>query len=264
MKTETNETKPDRILEKIQALLAKAEATRFPAEAKAFSAKAQELMSRWSIDEAMLAGQGPKAEIVQREVEIYANAYSGRKQSLLSAIVRANHCKHIQVGSSLSQNKVCRRVLVVGYSQDCEFVVRLFLSLVLQLKQELMRPDVRMQMQHDCSRPGEHVRWRNSFAFAYADAIDDRLEKAKRRAETQAKKKYGGKSMAVVLAARTAEVARRFNELYPHAVNGRRSKACGDFDSACELGRLAADRADLGAPKIERRKLLMAPAQRRN
>ncbi|MEI2697054.1 MAG: DUF2786 domain-containing protein [Microthrixaceae bacterium] len=47
-------TDDDRRLVTIRGLLAKAEATEFPDEAEAFFAKASELISRWSIDEAML------------------------------------------------------------------------------------------------------------------------------------------------------------------------------------------------------------------
>jgi hypothetical protein len=45
----------ERILDKVRALLAKAESTEFPEEAEALSARAQELMAKYSIDQAVLA-----------------------------------------------------------------------------------------------------------------------------------------------------------------------------------------------------------------
>ncbi|CAM5527758.1 hypothetical protein SFUMM280S_02998 [Streptomyces fumanus] len=48
-----------RSLARIRALLAKAEATGYPEEAEALSAKAQELMARYSVDEALLAARAP-------------------------------------------------------------------------------------------------------------------------------------------------------------------------------------------------------------
>lgn len=56
----------EKALSKVRALLAKAEATKFPEEAEAFSAKAQELMSRYSLHQAVVdheRGDAPAAAV---------------------------------------------------------------------------------------------------------------------------------------------------------------------------------------------------------
>ena len=45
------------MLSRIRALLAKAEATEYAEEAEALSARAQELMAKYSIDQALLAAE---------------------------------------------------------------------------------------------------------------------------------------------------------------------------------------------------------------
>lgn len=52
-----------KMLGKIRGLLAKAESTQFPAEAEAFSAKAQDLMTRYAIDHALLESDNPRGSI---------------------------------------------------------------------------------------------------------------------------------------------------------------------------------------------------------
>jgi hypothetical protein len=95
-----------------------------------------------------------------------------------------------------------------------------------------------------------HRRRRTPPMRAYADEIGRRLRLAKQRAKAQAQAQYGEKSMALVLAGRGAQVERRFHELFPDMTFGKRSKAGIGFAGASEVGYKAAQRADLGEPKL--------------
>lgn len=57
--TTTNAEGLDKILSKVQGLIAKAESTTFPEEADAFRRKADALMAKFRIEESMLAAAGP-------------------------------------------------------------------------------------------------------------------------------------------------------------------------------------------------------------
>ena len=85
-------------LKLIRALLAKAEATTFEAEADAFTAKAQEMMTRHSIDAALLAstaaGSRHASGVESRRVHI-DNPYAEEKAGFLSAIGHVLSLIHI-------------------------------------------------------------------------------------------------------------------------------------------------------------------------
>jgi hypothetical protein len=121
-----------RMLERVRALLAKAESTEFPEEAEALTARAQELMSRHSIDEALLAataarqsgkaGPGSQASGCRLFVD---SPYEAAKAMLLDVIAKANRCRAIwykQLGLSS----------VVGFPSDLNAVELLFTSLLVQ------------------------------------------------------------------------------------------------------------------------------------
>src|SRR5208282_3917943 len=105
----------ERILGKIRALLAKAESTEFPEEAEALSARAQELMAKYSIDQAVLAArEGRKDSPAGRRLPV-DNPYESPKASLLQTIAKANRCRtiwHKELGMST----------VVGFPADLDAV----------------------------------------------------------------------------------------------------------------------------------------------
>ena len=88
----------EKALRVIRGLLAKAEATTFEAEAEAFTSKAQELMTRHSIDAAVVAqatsGTRLAAGVVSRRVHI-DNPYADEKATFLSAIADVNGAKSV-------------------------------------------------------------------------------------------------------------------------------------------------------------------------
>lgn len=85
----------DKYLTRVRALLAKAEATEFPDEAEAFSAKAQELMSRYSLHEAVAQhDRGRAARAAARRIWI-DNPYAAAKVSLVQAVGKANSCRTV-------------------------------------------------------------------------------------------------------------------------------------------------------------------------
>ena len=84
-----------KVLARVRALLAKAESTEFPDEAEALSAKAQELMSRYSLQQAVLEhdhGRAPAA--TGRRLWMDA-PYAGAKVLLVQAVATANRCRTV-------------------------------------------------------------------------------------------------------------------------------------------------------------------------
>jgi hypothetical protein len=219
-------------LKLIRALLAKAEGTNFEAEAEAFTAKAQELMTRHSIDMAMLAAQaaGGSAQygIESRRVHI-DNPYADEKATFLSAIAAVNGAKcvwHPAAGFST----------LMGFAVDLQLTDVLFTSLLVQAT-------------HSSAAATAHDKrlrtpsFRRAFLVSFADRIAERLEAASRHVAAEAEHDYGS-AMLPVLAQRDAAVEQAYAEAFPNAVT---MKAKSYNAHGWHAGRAAADRADIGA-----------------
>jgi hypothetical protein len=217
-----------RMRERILALLAKAESTEFAPEAEALTAKAQELMTRYAIDHAVLAGArrgaGPGEQPVARRILIH-DPYAKGKSSLLAHVADANRCKAIWFAEAgFSQ--------VVGFPTDVSLTELLFTSLVAQCS---------TAMQHasrDVARPRA---FRESFTIAFAIRIGQRLDEAA-AATVDAVVAERGDDLLPVLASRDADVEAAFDAAFPH----RRSSNVRISDGrGWDAGRAAADAASI-------------------
>jgi Protein of unknown function (DUF2786) len=219
-------------LKLIRALLAKAEGTTFEAEADAFTEKAQELMTRHSIDMAMLAahaaGSTAQYGVDSRRVHI-DNPYAEEKATFLGAIADVNGAKciwHPSAGFST----------LMGFAVDLQLTDVLFTSLLVQATHASAAATA-----HD--KTLRTPSFRRAFIVSFADRISERLESASRHVTEEAEHEYGD-AMLPVLAQREAAVEQAYSEAFPHAVamKAKRYNAYG-----WHAGREAADRADIGA-----------------
>lgn len=219
-----------RVLEKVRALLAKAESTGFEQEADALTAKAQELMTRYAIDQAIVAGEASGEEPDGRRIGV-DDPYAQGKANLLAVIASANRCRSVwMAGYGFST--------VVGYRNDIDIVEVLYLSLLVQATRAITASGpVR-----DSSGRSRTRSFRQSFMFSFADRIGQRLEAATRVATEEASGVHGGKLLPV-LAGRATAVDDAFEAMFPDlvATSARISSLAG-----WAAGRAAADRAHLG------------------
>lgn len=243
-----------RLLTKVRMMLAKAESTTFPAEAETFTAAAQKLMTRHSIDRALLdreAGGGDGPAAIRVGVD---RPYEAARFQLVSAISRANRCKAVwQKGLGFST--------VVGFPTDLRAVELLFTSLMVQATAAMTAEGSR---QHWTGQNRTRS-FRNSFLTAFAVRIGQRLESAAQEAQREwadaepleaghqpvrdgarADSARTSDRTALVLAARDEEVEAAVAERFPR-LQSRRSRAALDPEGWVS-GTTAADRADLGAP----------------
>ena len=224
----------ERPLRRIRGLLAKAESTEFPDEAEALTAKAQELMTRHSVDAALLAAGpapagGPAVET--RRVHV-RDPYVRAKMQLLGAVAEANDVRVVWYSGLGIAN-------LIGIRADVAAVELLFTSLLLQVAQAVSAAE-RSQGHRSASRS-----FRRSFLLGYAHRIRERLLAARQRATTEAAAQHGV-DVLPVLRSRQAAVEQRAAELFPR-VRATRSRASLDA-GGWFAGREAADRADV-APR---------------
>jgi hypothetical protein len=220
----------ERILRKVRALLAKAESTEYPAEAETLSAQAQQLIAKYTIDEALLAARTREPTMpIGRRIGI-DNPYEGPKAALLSVVARANRCRtvwHQELGL----------VAVLGFAADLDAVELLFTSLLVQATAAISRAGA----QRD--RLGRSVTrsYRHSFLLAYGCRVGERLAAATTEA-TAAADDRGGDPLPV-LAARRQAVDDAVDRLFGRLVRSR-SRPINNA-SGWHAGRAAADLASL-------------------
>ncbi|MET7922753.1 DUF2786 domain-containing protein [Streptomyces sp. NPDC005349] len=215
-----------RELARIRALLAKAEATAYPPEAEALAAKAQELMTRHSVDAALLAAR-THAKDTPVACRIGVDApYETAKAALLDAVASANRCRAVwNSGFGFST--------VVGFESDLEAVELLHTSLLVQGTAAMTRAEAEQ-------RAGGRKRtktFRQAFLAAYAHRIGDRL--AAVAEEVTGRSQEGG--LLPVLAARDVAVSGRTDDMFPQTVTTR-VRGVSDGAGWAE-GVAAADRA---------------------
>ena len=228
-----------RLLRRIRGLLAKAESTEFPDEAEALTAKAQELMSRHSVDVALLDA-GPatpaRAPVGTRRVHV-DDPYVRAKIQLLAAIADANGVRLVWYQGLGIAN-------LVGVPADVDTVELLFTSLLLQVAQALTAAE------GTAGRRSASRSFRRAFLLGYAGRIGERLRAARERG-TAAAAAERGVDLLPVLRSRQEAVDDAFTELFPR-VRSTRSRSATD-PSGWYAGRAAAETANVGSRRASLR-----------
>ena len=218
-----------RMLGKIRALLAKAESTEFAAEAESLSAKAQELMTRYAIDHALLVatsgGGGAGAEVPRSRRILIHDPYANGKAMLLAQVAQANRCQPIWFSEAGFST-------IVGFPTDLALTDLLYTSLVAQCSKAMQVAS------RDIASPRA---FRNSFTQAFALRIGERLEQAAEDT-LDAMADERGADLLPILASRDEAVERASDEAFPH----RRSSRARISDArGWHAGRAAADAASI-------------------
>ncbi|MET3804312.1 hypothetical protein ABIB25_001307 [Nakamurella sp. UYEF19] len=227
-----------RKLTTIRALLAKAEATEFAAEADAFTEKAQDLMTRYSIDEALLADAGDEFEIRSRRVHV-DNPYAQTKAQLLATVGKVNRVKAIwddRYGIAT----------IVGLPVDLDLAEMLFTSLLVQATRAMTEAGAASTGGHRLDRAPS---FRRAFLLSYANRIGERLSVAEEHAQ-QEESVSRGQDLLPVLVRKSAAVETEFARLFPSTTAARATRV----DSrGWQAGRAAADRAVLAKGEVGER-----------
>ncbi len=167
-----------RMLGKIRALLSKAEASTFTEEADAFTAKAQDLMTRYAIDEALLEDSAGHGDVLTRRIHI-DNPYAQAKVQLLSTVGGINRVRVIWDDHH-------GMATAVGMAIDLELVEMLFTSLLVQATRALTEAgNSRTTEGYQSGRLNRAPSFRRAFLLAYANRIGERLEAAGAAASTR-------------------------------------------------------------------------------
>lgn len=240
----TDEAKKQKMLARVEALLAKAESSEFEAEKAAFVGKAQALMTEYAIDEAMLrkASDAVDMEMDHIVINLGEIKYSLAVSMLIAAIADANHCFVVvtRKGYNPRTGKMERGLssaTVFGTPASLDCVGMLVTSLHKQMEIALKETPV-PQWEHGKT-------FRNNFVIAYAQRIKERLRNSvdeTLRNDTRA-------GVALVLVNQKDRATDAAKEHFPNmgggvGPSGRRSNA------GQQAGREAGNRASLAKGEI--------------
>jgi hypothetical protein len=225
------------VLHRVRQMLAQAESTSFEAEADSFTAAAQRLMSRYSIDQAMLASTGPVGPATGptgRRIWV-ARPYVKEKVVLLNEVADANRTRAVWA-------KELDMVSLLGHEPDLDAVETLYTSLLVQATRAMYAEGKQLTAWGGSGTRG----FRQSFLAAYALRIGERLrEAAIQETQTAAAEfgRQGGQALVPILQARQEQVDAFTEEVFPGLVHHRVS--AGSDPQGWAKGRQAADRAEL-------------------
>ena len=218
----------EKALGKVRALLAKAEATEFPDEAEALSAKAQDLMSRYSLQEVLTHDDRGQVPVVGARRIWIENPYASAKTALVQVVSHANRCRAVWA-------ERLGFVTVVGCETDLALVELLTTSLLVQANRAMLSAGRRQSNnRHTRTRS-----FRQSFLVAYGQRIGERLDSAS--AAVTAEVKQDGRLLPV-LAANSRAADELTDRLFP--LTTPRSVSVSDA-AGWDAGRAAADMAVL-------------------
>jgi hypothetical protein len=224
-------------LERIRKILAKAEHPSCPPhEADALNEMAATLIAKYGIDMALLAERMPESQrIVGDRVIVIDAPYARDKCHLLAGVASALRCRCVQRQAPGPTGGVQWSLHLFGHEADLVRVELLYTSLLVQTAIGLARDA-------STAPPGEDLRaFRRSWLAGFALAVGQRLREAELQAEHSAENS-GGRSVALVLADRTAEVDAAVRERYPRLGTARRRRLSG---SGFRQGRASGTQADL-------------------
>jgi len=199
----------EKALGRVRALLAKAESTEFPDEAEALSAKAQELMSRYSLHQAITEHhRGRVAAAAGRRLWMDA-PYAGAKALLVQVVAAANRCRAVW-------SEKLGFITVIGAETDLDLVELLSTSLLVQANRAMLGAG-----RHISAAGTSRTRsFRQSFLLAYAGRIGERLDTASAAATADVAAEVGGEGagsggLLPVLAARSRAADELTDRLFP-------------------------------------------------
>jgi hypothetical protein len=244
--------------DRIAALLRKAESTDSADEAETFFAKAQELMSKYAIDEAMLAASNPEArrsDPVEWDEFVTVGIYRHALYMLDYYVLLVNGCKAIEIPGSPWRTidsktyKETRIIRAVGLKSDIEKARIMATSLKLQC----MRAENTWWKEHQelyRSMPkGKQHQARRGFMLAFASAAFTKMKEAQARGQKSAEAEHGKDSVALVLRDKSLMVSDEFNRVYPQT-RGKTSRLSAGDAFARSHGHAAGQRADIGQPTV--------------
>ncbi|MFC6014512.1 DUF2786 domain-containing protein [Nocardia lasii] len=191
----THQHVDEKTLGRVRGLLAKAESTSFAEEAETLSAKAQELMTKYAIDRALLHTELTDPDLPAARRIWLETPYTDAKALLIDMVTRANRARAIFVAD-------WGFVTIVGDDPDLDAVEILATSLLVQA--------TRAMIDNATTEDSRSRHYRKAFLTAYATRIGELLTEA-----TEATIADAPPQLLPVLASHRQRVDKAFDTYFP-------------------------------------------------
>ena len=258
----------EKMLERVQALIAKAESTEHEEEAKIFFAKAQELLTKYSLSEYDLKNLGAKTnDTVVTIAFLVSEPCTTSKMRLLATVSKANNVKIVnggfrkrasktevptdwrlnqplRVASSDNKSVNYRTAYLTGFTRDIDAVTLLYTSMLIQSYTAVAREAIPTYVNKGT--------WTSHFIQGFSDAIRPRLMAAKASTEKTVveEAKANGSDMLPVLASRTKQVDAEYEQLWKGNLRSGRQSYNRSSTGGYGAGRIAGSTADIGNRRV--------------
>ena len=223
-------SKLDDVIGKVEALLRKADSTEHKPEREAFQAKAQELMTKYQIEEAQLNGRVLEDEMSVKTV-IIKNPFVIDKSQLLNSVARNNYCR-VTRGRGYAK--------VYGYESDIKLVVAMYNSLKDDMINEMWKA------LKEYNGYSATVSFKKSFFAGYANTIYNRMWKIKSEQIKAVQEETKSDSFALVLVNKQSAVD-KFYEGFGFGTSAPRTLTSA---SGYGAGTAAGRRANIGQARL--------------
>ena len=230
-----------KIMEKIRSLLAHGETPKISQEeAESYIKKAQELMTKYAIDELLV--KGVSSDKITTVEFFMPSPYANAKTMSFGWIARVYNCRVVNsAGIRSKDGKKGMYGWVTGYEHDLEQLNVMFTSLLIQCTNAAMKN----------KDPYENTKsWRHNFIMGFFLHIKRVLEDQR---QTSIKESDSSSDLLPVLADRQRLVEDALHERWPKLYSSTTNLTNNAGYSA---GRSAAANADLNNPRISSRKAL--------
>ena len=223
------------VIRKVEALLTRANNTDYPEEAKSCQQKAQELMTKYQVDEVSLFGTRRTDVIVSKRIEI-PSPYSIDKSILLGSIAKENFCRVLR-GKNYA--------VIYGYESDIELSLTMYRFLLTDMVRQMIfeLDKLRMTVDHHTINT---TSWKKSFLAGYAQTIGKRLKDAKREQVDSVAKATGDNKFALVLQSKDEAILNYWQTVNKVSSGARILTSASGFNA----GKTSGSRADLGQTRI--------------
>lgn len=261
----TTATAAPKYLDRIIALLAKAEdPAATPEEAKAYAAKAQELATKWQIDEAQLASHRPASSVGeepgQTAIWFDFGPYMLMRIQLLNVVAEANGCKLVYTPGLYKRDRYFQKVAnkkggyakgakarIYGFESGRQVTQLVYASLLIQLENEFAKPYIQRQLAYEAPKAGNRIKWKNGFVQGFAQGVQLRFIQAAKRVTDDVP------GSALALRDRGEQVAQYMAE---DCGKVRQQKSSAGGYSGRTEGFVAGKRADIGQTGLTGKKAI--------
>jgi hypothetical protein len=220
------------IISKVQKLLRVADSSDKPGEVSSAQSLAQELITKYQIEEAQLHDHIGEGNIVARRIET-PKPYAIDKSVLLNSIAKHNFCK------VLRGEEYC---MIYGYKSDIELCLTLYNILSLDMVNEMF---IKLNKIKKNSKEKIHTKtWVKGFFGGYCITINERIRESK----TKVINETNNTSVALVVRNKQHAIEEYFQKLDRHPATQRKIVASSGYNDGIDSGM----KANINQSSIER------------